>query len=219
MADIFREVDEEVRQDRVQLFLTRYWGLLLVAVLVIVAAVGGWRAYEYWKLQQEEASGGKYLDALKLARDNKGADAIAAFDDLIKTGTPGYRLLSRFRAASQTGLDNPAEGAKAFDAIAADPSVEPALQDVARLRAGALLLDSADFKTIQQRLVPLADANSGLRNPARELLAFSALKANDFDAAGRWLDAIVTDRTATATGRQRAEALLGLVRSAKTAKP
>ena len=57
-----------------------------------------------------------------------------------------------------------------------------------------------------------------MRNPARELLALAALKVDNFDAAGRWLDAIVTDPSATASARQRADALLSLVRSGKTAK-
>ncbi len=219
MADIFREVDEEVRQDEVQRFLSRYWGWLLVAGLLIVAAAGSWRAYDYWVTQQQEAAGGKYLDALKLARAGQSKEAIAALDEVAKTGTSGYRLLARFRMASQLGTNDAAGGAKAFDALAADASVDPALQDIARLRAAVLLLDTLDPRALTQRLEPLADTNSALRNPARELLALSALKAKDSEAAGRYLDAIVTDRAASATGRQRAEALLALVKSAKPAKP
>lgn len=217
MADIFREVDEEVRQDKIQLALIRNWGWILLAALLVVAGVGAWRGYQYWTLQQDETAGGRYLEALKLDRDGKKEDALAQLDDLSRTGTPGYALLARLRAAGQRGLTDPADGAKAFDAIAADPKVEPALQNVARLRAAMLLLDTADFKTIQGRLQSLTDANSPMRNPARELLALSALKAGDFDAAGRSLDAIVTDPTATAMARQRADALLGLVRTGKTA--
>ncbi|MCW6507598.1 tetratricopeptide repeat protein [Lichenifustis flavocetrariae] len=217
MADIFREVDEEVRQDRVQLWLARYWGWLLVVGLLIVAVAGGWRAYEYWTTQNEQISGGEYLDALKLARDGKGAETIAKLDELAKTGTPGYRVLARIRAAAQLGLTDAAGGAKAFDAVAADPSVDPALQDVARLRAAALLLDTLDMKALRQRLEPLADTNSALRNPARELLALAALKANDAASAARFLDAIITDRAATPSARQRAEAFQALARDAKPA--
>ncbi len=221
MADIFREVDEEVRQDQITLALTRNWGWILLAGLLIVAGVGAWRGYEYWTLQKQEASGGRYLDALKLDRDGKSAEALAALDDLSRTGTPGYALLARFRAASQTGTTNPAGAAQAFDALASDPKVEPALQDVARLRAAILLLDTADLKTIQSRLRPLADANSAMRNPAREVLAIAALKANDNAAAGEALDAILADPTASLTARQRAQALRGLARSgaAVAAKP
>ncbi|MBE7219896.1 MAG: tetratricopeptide repeat protein [Caulobacteraceae bacterium] len=219
MSDIFREVDEEVRQDQVQLWLARYWGWLLVAGLLIVAGVGGWRAYDYWRTQQEQKAGGTYLDALKLARDGKPDDAIKLLDGLATNGTPGYQQLARLRAAAETGLKDPAAGAKAFDAVAADGHVDAALQDVARLRAAALLVDTLDMKALQARLEPLADTNSALRNPARELLALSAIKNNDPAAANRYLDAIETDRTATPAARQRAAAFQALVKDAAPPAP
>lgn len=216
MADIFREVDEEVRQDRIQLAFTRNWGWILLAALLVVAGVGAWRGYEYWTEQQQETAGGRYLDALKLGRDGKTAEAQSAFEDLARTGPPGYAVLARFRAAGQQGLTAAADGAKAFDALASDPKVDPALQDVARLRAAMLLLDTADYKTLQGRLGSLADANSAMRNVARETLALAAIKANDATAAGTWLDAVLADPTAGAGERQRADALLGLVRTGRT---
>jgi hypothetical protein len=217
MADIFREVDEEVRQDQIQLWLARYWAWLLVAGLLIVAGTGGWRFYDYWRTQQEQAAGGNYLQALKLARDGKGQEALGLLDEVARTGTPGYRVLARFRAASQVGSSDAAAGAKAFDALASDSAVDPALRDLARLRAAALLLDTLDAAALKSRLEPLADTNSAFRNPARELLALAALKNNDGAAADRWLDAIVTDRGANQPQRQRAEALQALAHDAAPA--
>ena len=221
MSDVFREVDEEVRQDRIALALTRNWGWILLAALLIVAGDGSWRIYEYYTVQNEEASGGHYLDALRLDRDGKTGEAKTVLDELGRSGTPGYALLARFRSAAQLGASNAADGAKAFDALAADPKVDAALQDVARLRAATLLLDTSDLKATQARLQSLADANSAMRNPARELLALAAIKADDFAAAGPPLDAILADPTAPMSTRQRAQALLGLVRSgtATPAKP
>lgn len=218
MADIFREVDEEVRQDRIQQIVVRNWGWILLVALLLMAGVGGWRFYDYWRQQNAEADGGRYLDALKLAHDGKGAEAIKALDSVSQTGKSGYVLLSRFRAAAEIGQENAQDGAAAYDKLAADGTIDPALQDVARLRAAALVVDTVDLKEMRRRLDALADANSALRNPARELLAVSALKINDYDAAGGWLDSIVTDPTATSSTRQRAEAMLAIVRSGKTAK-
>lgn len=213
MADIFREVDEEVRQDQVQLWLARYWAWLLLAGLLIVAGTGAWRYYDFRRTQQEQAAGGTYIDALRLARDGKSADALKLLDEVVRTGTPGYQILARFRLASQTGLTDPAGGAKSFDAIASDASVDPALQDMARLRAGALLLDTLDYPALKGRLGPLADTNSAFRNPARELLALASLAANNGADADHWLDAILTDRAASQSERQRAEALQALTRN------
>lgn len=217
MSDFIREVDEEVRNDRFKQALNRYWVLLLVLMVLVLAAVGGWRGYDYLHAQKAETAGGQYLAALDLARDGKSAEATTALDQVIAEAPPAYRLLARFRLAAEQGTADKAAGAKLFDELAADPGIDPAMQNVARLRAALLLVDTMPYEAYRQRLAPLADANSPTRNLARELLAIAALKADKTDEAGRDLDAIETDPTTSAALRQRAEQLLGLVRSAGTA--
>jgi hypothetical protein len=90
------------------------------------------------------------------------------------------------------------------------------MQDVARLRAAMLRIDQADGAELKRRLEPLAQTGAPFRNSARELLAYAALKAQDYEAAGRWLDQIVVDLQAPAGLRQRAETLLGLVAASKS---
>lgn len=215
MSDFIREVDEGVRQDRARRFLQRYWVLLVAAVVLVLAGVGAWRGLEAYRTQKAQAAGGRYLDALDLARDGKDAEAVAALQQVATDGTPGYRLLARLRIAAETGKSDQPAGARLFDAIGADADLDGDLRNLARLRAAALLVDSAPYPEIRRRLEPLADANSGLRNSARELLAAAALKGGADEDAGRALDAIETDPTATPGLRQRAEAMLGLVRAGK----
>lgn len=213
MTDFIREVNEELRQDQFRRFLSRYWPVLLAAVVAVLAGVGGWRAYDYATTRKAQDAGGRYLEALNLRRDGKTGEAATAFTAIAKDAPSGYALLARFGLASDTGRADPAAGAKLFDAVAADGAVDPALQNLARLRAALLLVDSTPYAELKARLAPLADANSGLRNSARELLAVAALKANQGQEAGRWLDAIESDPTAPAQLRQRAEAMTGLVRA------
>ncbi len=215
MSDFIREVDEGVRQDRARRFLQRYWVLLAAAAVLVLAGVGAWRALDTYRTGKAQAAGGRYLDALDLARDGKDAEAATVLQGVAADGTPGYRLLARFRVAAETGKTDQPAGARLFDAIGADPDVDGDLRGLARLRAAALLVDTVPYPEIRKRLEPLADANSGLRNSARELLAAAALKAGADEDAGRALDAIETDPTATPGLRQRAEAMLGLVRAGK----
>jgi len=51
------------------------------------------------------------------------------------------------------------------------------------------------------------------RHSARELLGLAALKAGDYEAAGRWFDQIASDREAPPALRQRVNIYLELVRS------
>lgn len=216
MSEFIREVDEEYRQDQIRRVLNKHWGLVLAALLAVLVGVGAWRGYVYWHQQQAEAAGIRYFDATERSRGDRSG-SLAALDALAKDGPFGYRLLARFRAAGQTGQENAAAGAAAFDSLADDASLEPELREVARLRAAMLLVDTADPAELRRRLEPLADANGTFRNAAREMLGVAALKAGNDADAGRWFDAIVSDPIAAADQRQRAGLFLSLVRAGKPA--
>lgn len=220
MADIFREVDEEVRRDRALEFWKKYQTLFIVLAVVIVAAAGGWRFYQERQRAESEAAGSRYEAALQLARENKTSEADEAFQSIIKQGPAGYALLARFRAAADATASDKAKAVSIYDSLAQDPKLAGPLQDVARIRAALLRLDEADQKEIERRLTPLAQPGAPFRNSARELLAVAALKREAYQAAGRYLDSIVVDAEAPQGVRQRAEALLGLVSGAsKPASP
>ena len=215
MADIFREIDEELRRDKAAKVWARYQTPIIVVAILIVAAAAGWRAYDYYRTRQAQEAGAKYEAALQLSRDGKSAESEAALGDIAKTGPAGYALLARFRAASESSARDPDGAVKIYDALAADNAADATLRELAKLRAAFLRVDKADAGEIQRRLEPLAQAGQPFRNSARELLALAAFKRNDLDAAGKWLDMIVIDAQAPADIRQRAEALLGLVTGGK----
>ena len=218
MSDFIREVDEEYRQDQFRHFLARYWVLLLLLVVLVLAAAGGWRGYQHYHQQQAEAAGARYFDAVDAGTADPKA-AAATLDALGREIPTGYGLLARLRAAGDLGRSDAPGAVKAFDAIAADAAVAQEFRDVAALRAGILVVDTAEPAELRRRLEPLADANSAYRSIAREMLAVAALKRGDDAEAGRWLDAIEADPQAAPDSRQRAGFFLGLVRAGKTAAP
>jgi hypothetical protein len=218
MSDIFREVDEEVRRDQAAQIWGRYQNLFIGLAILVIAATAGWRIYDHYRTQQAEEAGAKYEAALTLARDGKSAEAEGAFEQVAKSGPKGYAVLARLREAAEYGSSDPAAAVKAYDAIAADGTIDPLFQNLARLRAALLRLGEADAKEVESRLGPMTANDNPFRFSAREALALAALKHDDFDTAGRQLDTIVVDPQAPAAMRQRAEALLAVVRASKRPK-
>jgi hypothetical protein len=211
MGDFIREVDEEYRRDRIMAIWKRYSGVIVGVIVLVVAGVGGWRYWQHVERQRAEAAAVRYEEAVRLAREGKSDEAEQRLEALAKEAPPGYQILSRFRLAAEQGRQNPEEGAKAYDALAADGGVEPVMQDLARLRAAMLRIDLADSATVQPSLERLATPTNVWRHTARELLGLSALKRGDYDAAGRWFDQIAADRDTPQGLRSRLELYTSLV--------
>lgn len=218
MADFFREVDEDVRRDRAIQLWKKYQNWVIGAALIIIAATGAWRVYEYFRLKAGEAAGGRYDTALQLQQGGKSTEAAAAFESLGKNGPRGYAMLARLAAADALAGKDPAAAIKAYDALAADPGLDVIYQDVARLRAAYLRIDSEDPKQFEARYAPFTGPDRAYHNLYRELLALAAFKLGDFDAAGRWLDEIAADPQAPPAVRGRAEAFLSVVQAGKLPK-
>ena len=91
-------------------------------------------------------------------------------------------------------------------------SAGQAMQDLAALRAGFLLVDGSSYARMRARLEPLTGPERAFRYSARELLALSAWKEGDISAARQWTDMIIGDPQTPAGARSRAEVLSELDR-------
>lgn len=216
MADIFNEIDEDLRQEKIRRLWDRYGILLLVLAVAIVAAVGGWRYYEHWRGTQAQAQGDAYVAAgrLAIAGDVKGAEE--AFDALAAKSSGGYPALASLRAAGLKAESGDAAGAlAAFDAVARTATT-PLLADVARIRAALIAVDLEDRPTLEARVTPLAAVGRPFRGPAREILALAAWKAGDAAATAKWIAEIDGDPETPRDLAERTAILSALVKAGAT---
>jgi hypothetical protein len=211
VSELFDEVDEEVRREQLKKLWDRYSIYIVAMALLIIAAVGGWRGYQYLEAKKAAEAGDAFNKAVVLSEQNKHAEAETAFTDLAAKAPSGYRMLARFRAAAEAANRDPKAAAKMFDDLAADRSVGAEQQALARVRAAGLLLDTTSYSDVLQRLQGEAAPEATFRHAARELLALSALRTNDATAARQWLDMISLDGETPPSLRSRAEALQALL--------
>jgi hypothetical protein len=211
VSELFDEVDEEVRRDQLKKLWDQYSIYIIAGALLIIAAVGGWRGYQYLEAKKAAEAGAAFDAALDLSEQNKHTEAQAAFDKLAATAPAGYRMLARLRAAAEVATRDPQAGAKMYEDIAGDRSIGAEQQDLARIRAAGLLLDTESYPNMLQRLEAATKPDATFRHSARELLALSAWRANDTTAARQWLDMIASDGETPSAMRSRAEALQALL--------
>ncbi|HVX76689.1 MAG TPA: tetratricopeptide repeat protein [Bradyrhizobium sp.] len=211
MSELFDEVSEDVRREQLKKLWDKYSILIIAAAFLIIAAVAGWRGYEYLQAKKAGQIGAAFNKAIELSEQNKHAEAEAAFNSIAATAPSGYRMLARLRAAAEAARRDPQAAVKMYDEIAADRSADALEQNLAKIRAASLLVDTAPYSEMLQRLEPETTPEAAFRHTARELLALSAWRANDMTAARKWLDLIANDAETPPGLRSRAEAMQALL--------
>jgi len=215
VSDIFREVDEEVRREQLKKLWEHYGGLLIAACVVVVVAVGGWRAYQWWEGKKAAEAGAAFQAAITLSADGKTKEAEEAFAKLATDGTTSYRALAKFREAAEVARRDPKAAVALYDQLAGNSGLGQVLQDLAAVRAATLLVDTAPYSEIVQRLESVAGANRTFRHTARTLLAMSAWRAKDLTAMHRWTDMVLADPESPAGTRGQVQILLALTDTEK----
>jgi hypothetical protein len=211
VSELFDEVSEDVRREQLKKLWDKYSFLIVGAALLIIAGVGAWRGYEYLAAKKAAEVGAAFDKAMELSEQNKHSEAEAAFNNLAATAPSGYRMLARLRAAAEVAGRDPQAAVKIYDEIASDHSADALVQDLAKVRAASLLVDTASYSDMLQRLEPETAPEAAFRHTARELLALSAYRANDTTAARKWLDLIANDAERPPGLRSRVEAMQALL--------
>lgn len=209
----FREVDQELRQDRAKALWDRYGAAIIAVAVAVVLATSAWVGWDYWSQSRADASGDAYLKALELARDGKTDEAKTALAALEADGYGAYPVLARMRSATLAAeAGDHAAAVAGFDSVAADSAIPASLREMARLRAGLLLVDHGSYADVASRVEMLTTETSPLRHSAREALALAAWKEGRTADAATLLDQITGDDGAPQNARQRATLLSELIR-------
>jgi hypothetical protein len=210
VSDIFHEVDEEVRREQLKKLWDRWGNYVVAAAVLVVAVLAAWRGYQWWEAKKAAETGAAFEAAVTLAEAGKHAEAEADFAKIVADGISGYRHLARLRETAQLAQVDAKAAIAAYEKIAADANVGPVLQDLAALRAGAMLIDAGSFDDARRMLEPLAASDRTFRHTAREMLVLAAWRAGDASAAKRWFDIMSTDAQTPSATRSRVEMLMAL---------
>lgn len=191
------EVSEEVRKDRLYGTFRKYaW----VAVVAVLAIVGGAAANEYFKSQERaeaQATGDALLAALETEDGTARAEALAA----LELSNPGQDVLARMTQAAVLVAEDKLE--EAFDVLRAAsevPEADAAYTGLAALKA-AMMNPQDDWSAAA--LERLSTPGGPYRLLALEQLGLS--KASGGDTAGALADltAVLQDPGVTPAMAQR----------------
>lgn len=216
-----REIDEEVRRERLTKLWNQYGALFVGGLVAIVLMVGGWQWYTAYQLDRAQTAGRQFQEAVEMLDGDKQKDGLAALEQIAQEGTPAYALLAKLRlAAERREAGKNAEALALYTAIADNTSADRILRSFASLQIASLKVDDGTWTDVQNRLNDLSDDSSPWRYTARELLGLAAFKHKKWSEARQAYTSLMSDPAVPQTLRQRAQTALALItREMEASKP
>jgi hypothetical protein len=214
-----REIDEELRKEQLLKLWDKYGTLALGAALLAIIGVGGWKYYQYRQVQANEAASMQYIVALGDFAAKRPFEAQKRLEELAPNAPTGYAALARLRLAANGAAEgNTIDALNVYDQIANDKSIDPILQDFARLQIAMLKFDSTPFPELRNQLNPLANDRNPWRYSARELLGMGAAKAGWPLEARNHFQRLLGDRATPQGIAERVRVMVALLDEAERSK-
>lgn len=209
MSDIFREVEEDVRRERLEKFWKAYGNWVIALAVLILVAVGGFELWQRHEATERMKAGAAYAAAQRISDPGQSAPAFGKIADSAGGGYGLVAKLSQANALSASG--KMLDASNLYKEIAAADSGE--IGAVARLRAAWLVAANAPRADLEKLLAPLDTPTGAWRQMAHEILAFSDYRGLKIKQASAEYRALAEDAQAPDALRARARAMAAFLDS------
>ena len=206
---LFREIEEDLRQEHWAKLWKRYGNYAVGAVLALVLSVAGYQGWRVYDIATRQSDGERFAAALKLADDKQTQAAVEAFAGLAADATAGYALLARFQEAAL--LAKRGDPAAAYAELAQDPGVDAVYRDLAVILGAFNEMNGPGAGDLSARLAPLTADGNPWHHSAKELIAVLAARAGDRTKARALFTDLAADATAPQGIRARAGEMLAIL--------
>ncbi len=155
MADIFQDVDEALKQERMAKFWKENGPFIIGAAILTIVLTAGVNGYRAWNTSQNQQNTALLLQA---AESQNPVDALEKASADLRPGQRGVALLTAANEALDADDMDKAE--ELYQKLAMDTSVPDLIRDFAAIKLTSLMLDSeahADPEAFYALLSPVTD--------------------------------------------------------------
>ena len=211
MDDIFKEVDEELREER----LTKIWkriGPYVIGILsgtiIITSAVIGYREYDE---TQRQNWGVQFAEAMNLSEEGNWQESLDLYETLTEKTNLGYKTLSLFQAARLYAKNGNKEKALEIYQSLENKALDENFRDLATLMLIYLQFDNADPEILEKRIEKLASKGNPWYYNAVELKGFLFAKQKNKEKQIEIFNILSKDNKAPEGVRTRANDMLAIL--------
>ena len=210
MSDVFEEVEESLRQDKLLNFWLkiRWWAIGLAVLMVLGTLVHG--LYGQYTERQIDTRTRSFEAALAALEARDYPTAISGFEALANSGTSIAPLAASYLAQARIDGEGDVEAASRALQIAIDGD-DKTLSDLSRIKLAYLRADTAELAELETLLRPLLNQGNQMEAMALEVIAAKAYATGDFTRARKEYGYLQISPNSPVDLKQRAEQALSVM--------
>jgi len=211
ISDTFvKEVDENLRRDRIRNFFRENGGWIVAGVLLFLAISGGIIWYQQHREQNAEEQVEQLAQIYKDIGVGNTAKVSQQLDALSNSGSKAVRASALFtRAAFALQQNDQKLAIASYKAIRDDSSLPDSYRDAALIRETALEFDQMQPQQVIAQLEPLAKPGNPWFGSAGEMTALALIKQGKSHEAGQLFATLAKDKDVPDGVRNRALQISG----------
>ncbi len=217
--NVFREVDEELRRERLEKLWEKYGTIVIGAIILLVLSVAGSIWWQNQQVSKRQAAGDQFIQALRDVAKDDTDKADAKFKALIESSPKGYEDLSRLHLASNLAAKGQTGEAEIlYKKVTLNPSADKILRDYAKLNLAILKLENATYEETSKALSEFTQKGAIWQNTANEVVALAAFKEGKFEDAKSKFSEILTNKSTPSALKRRAQIMIDVISSREAQK-
>ena len=203
MSDILRQVDEDLRKDRLLAIWNSYRVYIVGFIIIILISLSGYQYYLASSKSKNEAIVEAYINAISSTDNNISLNQLIKLDQSSNSYIKGLSKLKRVEL--YFALENNEEALQLLESISIDDTLDQVIRDLALYKYLMVQLDILDadqyFAIIDEQIL----RDSKFKYLFKELKAIKYLIQGNKTNSLEMFDSIILDESAPSDLKIRAE--------------
>ncbi len=209
MADIFNEIDEDIRRERYQKLWKTYGKFLILAIVIFFLGAAIYLAWNNYLDNLKKKEGEIFSNSMEMIEKKSWESASSNLYNLYNSSNSGYRALAKLQRASILLTNNKVEDAlEIYKDLIEDGKSNVIYRDLARYLLVIHTFDYAKDSEIKKHLSYLLEKNNPWYYSASEIEGFRLIRLGKYKEAEGIFISLSNDIEAPSGIRMRSAEIL-----------
>lgn len=213
---LFREINEELKQEKMRNFWKKYGILATVVVIAALTFAVSFESIKAWQNKKAQTWSDAYAYAYNLQIQGKYDESIAVFKDIEQQNGGIYRDIAQMQIANilleQAKND---EALTVLTALVNNPDANANIQNMAVFKLASYKLDNAPREEVEALLNRLIIDNGSWVNVAKEMKAMLEIREGNLSQALEIYNDILNNNELSDTLKSRVQDMISVLTEAQ----